>query len=104
MAPTGVAKAEIAQGATARTALDIAVSYEGLEHDSFDDGRTDTIVRLTFRGVMEDGKLTPSALTWRPSALAPPRWVHLGSMPLCVRVSDTSGDRVTVELFRASSR
>jgi hypothetical protein len=100
--PANVAKVEIARGATERTDIGIAVTYLGTEHDSFEDGRTDTIVPLTFQGILDDGRLTPSALTWRPSAFAAPTWVHLGSMPLCVRVQSANEDRTTLELFRST--
>ncbi len=100
--PADVAKVVIARGATERTEIGIAVSFRGTEHDNFEDGRTDTIVPLTFQGILDDGRLTPSALTWRPSAFAAPTWVHLGSMPLCVRVLSANEDRTTLELFRAT--
>lgn len=100
----GVEKIEIAQGATVRTSLDVAVTFDGSEHDNYEGGRTDLLVKLTFQGVLEDGKLTPSAFSWMPSLFAPPRWINLGSMPLCVRLSDASADRVTLELYRAPSR
>ncbi|NUP08928.1 MAG: hypothetical protein HOW73_23005 [Polyangiaceae bacterium] len=95
---------QIAQGKTARTSLDVAVTYNGTEHDSYEGGRTDTIALLTFRGILENGELTPSALSWRPSALAPPTWTHLGSMPLCVRITDARQQGITLELFRANAR
>lgn len=102
--PKGVEKIDVAQGSTARTPLGIAVTYAGLEHDSYEGGRTDSIVNLTFQGILDDGRLTPSALTWRPSALAPSSFVFLGGMPICVRVSNPLPKTVTLELFRAPSR
>lgn len=94
---------EIPLGTTVRTSIGVAVTYDGAEHDGHEGGRSDTVAKLTFRGVLDDGRLTPSALSWRTSALAPPTWLHLGSMPLCVRLSKAGSDRVTLEVSRASS-
>jgi hypothetical protein len=102
--PKGVEKIDVAQGATGRTPLGIAVTYGGLEHDSYEGGRSDTILNLTFQGILDDGRLTPSAFSWRPSALAPPSFVYLGGMPICVRISNPLPKTVTLELFRAPSR
>ncbi|NUO47943.1 MAG: hypothetical protein HOV80_03705 [Polyangiaceae bacterium] len=102
--PKGVEKIDVAQGATGKTPLGIAVTYAGLEHDSYEGGSSDTILNLTFQGILEDGRLTPSAFTWRPSALAPPSFAYLGGMPICVRISNPLPKMVTLELFRAPSR
>jgi hypothetical protein len=102
--PKAVDRIEIAAGSTTRSPLAIGVTYGGSEHDTFEGGRTDTILRLTFQGIMEDGRLTPSAFTWRPSALAPPSWQYLGGMPLCVRIASWGPDKVTLELFESPRR
>jgi hypothetical protein len=102
--PSKAEKLEVARGKTERTSFELALTYGGLEHDSYEGGETDSIVILTFRGVMEDGKLTPSAFTWRPSASAEPSWVHLGSMPVCVRISKASAEAITLEAYRAPPR
>ncbi len=99
-----VAPVEVELGKTARTADALAITYGGMEHDNLEGGRADLIVTLTFQGVMDDGMLTPSAFTWRPSVMGPPSWVHLGSMPICVRVSRPAHERVTVEVFRRPAR
>lgn len=102
--PKGVEKIDVAVGTTEKTSLGIAVTYAGLEHDSYEGGSTDSILNLTFQGILDEGRLTPSAFTWRPSALAPPSFVYLGGMPICVRVSNPLPKTVTLELFRAPSR
>ena len=42
-------------GQTARTGFGIAVTYEGSEHDHYDDGGFDFIASFVFQGVMDDG-------------------------------------------------
>lgn len=102
--PSQAEKLEVARSQTVRTSSGLAVTYRGLEHDSFEGGRTDSIAALTFQGVLEDGRLTPSAFSWRPSAFAKPSWVHLGSMPVCVRISSATEQTIALEVYRAPPR
>ena len=55
---------------------------------------------MVFQGVLDDGSLTPSALGWRPSLEASPRWVHL-PMAICVRLVDATELQATVDVLRA---
>lgn len=87
------------RGKTAVTRDRLAVTFEGDLHDSYDDGRTDVLLRLVFQGVMDDGRLTPSAFSWMPSAFAKPEWAHL-PVNACVRVVEAGAQRVVLELFR----
>ena len=97
-------RAEIGAGEMVKTASAVAVTFDAWEHDSFDDGTTDMAVNLTFREILPNGSLAPAASRWRPSILGSPRWVHMGSIPLCVRLVKTSDDKVVIDLFRAPSR
>ena len=66
-----------------------------------EDGRFDEALVLSFHGIMPDGSLTPSAMPWRPSALAPPRWVPFSPMGFCARVVNASGDAIVIELAKS---
>jgi hypothetical protein len=98
---SGVERLEVKVGAQARASIGIGVSFLGSEHDNFEDGHTDMLVNLSFHGIMDDGSLTPSAMTWRPSALAPPRWVPFQAMGFCARLVKSGTDDVIVEVARA---
>jgi hypothetical protein len=98
-AATASERVEVALGATVVAPSGIAVTYRGSSHDSYDDGRSDVLLELVFQGVLEDGTLSPSALTWMPSALAAPEWHYL-PVGRCARVAQAGDQRVVVELFR----
>lgn len=94
---------EVAIGGTTITNSGIAVTYKTTSHDNYDDGRTDQLLHLVFQGVTEDGKLTPSALSWLPSAFAKPEWTYL-AVNRCVRVIEPGERRVVLELFTPTNR
>lgn len=88
-----------ATGETVR-AHGMAVTYGGTSHDEYMDGGFDEIATLTVHGIMDDGSLTPSATGWSPSALAPPRWVHLPRIKLCMRLEQADAQGARFRIFR----
>lgn len=94
-------RVEVLVGKTAIARSGVAVTFRGALHDNFGNDRTDLIVHLIFQGVLDDGSLTPSALTWMPSAFAKPEWTHL-AVNRCARVIEADESRVVLELFKPS--
>jgi len=92
-------RVEVALHGTVRTRSNIAVTFAGVTHDSYDDGSTDTLLHLVFHGVDDSGALTPSALTWMPSAFARPEWIYL-EVDRCVRVVEVGARRVVLDVLR----
>jgi hypothetical protein len=95
-------RVEVELGRTVITKSGVAVTFRTTSHDNYDDGRTDLLLHLVFQGVSEDGKLTPSALSWLPSAFAKPVWTYL-HVNRCVRVVEPGERRVVLELFTPGS-
>jgi hypothetical protein len=92
-----VRRVEVAEGQTTALRDGLLVTYEGTMHDHYEDGTSDMILTLVFRGASETGAPLPSALTWMPSAVA-----HAGMHELptgdCVRVADTASGSVVLEV------
>ncbi len=88
-----------ATGETVR-AHGLAVTYGGTMHDDYMDGGFDEIAQLKLQGVMDDGTLTPSAMEWSPSALAPPEWVHFPRIGLCMRLEEAHVRRARFRILR----
>jgi len=79
--------------ATAPTGL--SIRHRGTSHDSFDDGRTDELLSLSFaRG--------GAAATWMPSVLALP--VETELLGHCVRVVAASSERAVLEVALLPAR
>lgn len=88
-----------ATGETVR-AHGLAVTYGGTMHDDYMDGGFDEIAQLKLQGVMDDGTLTPSAMEWSPSALAPPEWVYFPRIGLCMRLEEAHVRRARFRILR----
>jgi hypothetical protein len=90
-------RVEIARGETAVVQSKLAVTYVGSMHDNYEDGTTDEILEFRFQSISETGELSPSALTWMPSAFAPPQFHHL-AINRCVKLVAPGRERVILEI------
>jgi hypothetical protein len=94
-------RVEVGFRQTVRTASKIAITFANQTHDSHDNGTSDVLLHLVFQGVDEGGNLTPSALTWTPSALARPEWTYV-AIDRCVRIVEVGSQRVVLDVSKPS--
>lgn len=83
----------IERGQTVESGSGLAISYIGSMHDSYEDGRTDEILELSFRGEATEG----AEMKWMPSAYAPPSPHYLPTHH-CVTVVEAGFDEVVLEV------
>jgi hypothetical protein len=81
---------EVTAGLAATTRSGVTIRFSGATHDSYDDGRTDILLRLEISSA--GGPTSP----WMPSAFETPTYRVFGDS--CVRITDASERRVIVDV------
>jgi len=80
---------QVASGKSVTSRNGLTISNRGVQHDSFEDGRTELWVELHFkRGDEQTSR--------GPTLLAPSKLDHV--LGHCWRLTDTSHERVVIEL------
>jgi hypothetical protein len=92
-----VERVEVARGRITSLRDGLLVTYEGTMHDHYDDGTSDMILQLVFRGTSVSGVALPSELTWMPSAVKDPAMHELPSGD-CVRIAEIAAETVVLEV------